>query len=276
MFVSLIFMQMMNSDKMISTCTSAPLLPSECPAQCFSVNKTYFGDCLEVMKIIPDKSVDLIFSDLPYGQTAPKWDEHIDIKSLWQQYNRILKNKGTILLFAAQPFTTKLIASNEKDFRYCWYWIKNQATNFFHAKRMPVRKIEEICVFKKGKYYPQITDGHIPTNSAKGCSNGKAYHGDKKRNYEGGKTTRYPNNVLDFKCVDNYSRVHSSQKPIELIEYMIKTYTDENDIVLDNCSGSGTSGLAAKNLNRNYIMIENDYNNYVLSCNRVGETPIEI
>ena len=135
--------------------------------------------------------------------TAPKWDEHIDMVELWNQYNRIIKKNGTIALFASQPFTTKIISSNEKDFRYCWYWLKNQGTNFFHAKRMPIRKIEEICIFKKGKYYPQITDGHAPTNSAKGCSNGKTYHGTNTRNYDGGQTTRFPTNILEFKCVDN-------------------------------------------------------------------------
>lgn len=156
------------------------------------LNKIIFGDCLDIMKNISDKSIDMICADLPYGVTASKWDEHIDMLELWKQYNRIIKDNGTIALFSSQPFTTKLIASNEKDFRYCWYWIKNQATNFFHAKRMPTRKVEEICVFKKGKYYPQITDGHIPTNSAKGCSNGRTYHGTNTRDYKGGKTTRYP------------------------------------------------------------------------------------
>ena len=229
------------------------------------------GDCLEKMKDIPDGSIDMILCDLPYGTTAPKWDENIDMKKLWEQYNRIIKNGGTIALFSAQPFTTKLIASNEKDFRYCWYWIKNQATNFFHAKQMPVRKVEEICIFKKGKYYPQITDGHIPTSSAKGCSNGKAYHGTNKRNYEGGKTTRYPNNVLNFKCVDNYSRLHSAEKPVELLEYLIKTYTDENDTVLDNCMGSNSTGLACQNTNRNFIGIELDPEYFKIAEKRINE-----
>jgi site-specific DNA-methyltransferase (adenine-specific) len=234
------------------------------------INEIYLGDCLELMpKHVEDKSIDMIFCDLPYGTTAPKWDKIIDFKKLWSEYNRVIKDNGTIVLFASQPFTTKLISSNEKDFRYVWYWVKNQATNFFHAKRMPTRKVEELVVFKKGKYNPQITDGHIPTNSAKGCSNGKAYHGTNTRDYEGGKTTRYPSHLLEFKCVDNYSRVHSSQKPIELIEYMIKTYTDEGDLVLDNCCGSGTTGLGAKNLNRNYIMMEQDPKYYEIACKRV-------
>jgi site-specific DNA-methyltransferase (adenine-specific) len=233
------------------------------------LNKVYLGDCLEVMNNIDDNSIDFICCDLPYGMTAPKWDEHIDMVELWKQWNRIIKKDGTIALFASQPFTTKLISSNEDDFRYCWYWIKNQATNFFHAKRMPTRKVEEICIFKKGKYNPQITDGHIPTNSAKGCSNGKAYFGTNKRDYKGGKTTRFPNNVLEFKCVDNYSRLHSSEKPVDLLEYLIKTYTYENEIVLDNCAGSGSIGVACQNTNRNFILIEKEKEYYNIIKNRL-------
>ena len=222
------------------------------------INKIYNEDCLVGMNKIKDHTIDLILCDLPYGFTAPKWDQHIDMVELWKQYNRIIKKNGTIALFASQPFTTKIISSNEKDFRYCWYWLKNQGTNFFHAKRMPIRKIEEICIFKKGKYYPQITDGHIPTNSAKGCSNGKAYHGTNTRDYEGGKTTRFPTNILEFKCVDNYSRLHSSEKPVDLLEYLIKTYTDENDLVLDNTMGSCSTGIACINTDRNFIGIEKE------------------
>jgi len=229
------------------------------------------GDCLEKMKDIPDKSIDMILCDLPYGMTAPKWDKFIDMKELWKAYNRIIKKTGTIALFASQPFTTKMISSNEKDFRYCWYWLKNQGTNFFHAKRMPIRKIEEICIFKKGRYYPQITEGHIPTNSAKGCSNGKAYHGTNTRNYEGGKSSRFPTNILEFKCVDNYSRLHSSEKPEALLEYLIKTYTKEEDMVLDNCMGSGTTGVACKHLNRNFIGIEKDPEYFKIAEKRINE-----
>jgi DNA modification methylase len=233
------------------------------------LNKIYFEDCLIGMQNIEDQSIDMVLCDLPYGQTAPKWDEIINIEELWKQYKRIRKKNGTIALFSAQPFTTKLISSNEKEFRYCWYWIKNQGTNFFHAKRMPIRKIEEICIFGNGNYYPQITEGHIPTNSAKGCSNGKAYHGVNTRDYEGGKTTRYPTNILDYKCVDNYSRLHSSEKPVELLEYLIKTYTTENQIILDNCIGSGSTAIASINTNRNYIGFENDPSYYPVAVERI-------
>ena len=228
------------------------------------------GDTIDKMKSLEDKSIDFILCDLPYGMTAPKWDEIVDMEELWNQYNRLIKIDGTIALFASQPFTTKLISSNEKDFRYCWYWIKNQGTNFFHAKRMPIRKVEEICIFKKGKYIPQITDGHEPTNSAKGCSNGKAYHGKNKRDYKGGKTTRYPTNILEFNCVNNYKRLHSSEKPTELLEYLIKTYTNENEIVLDNTMGSCSVGEACVNTNRSFIGIEKEEKYYEISINRIN------
>ena len=233
------------------------------------INKVILGDCLDIIPSIPDKSIDMILCDLPYIKIAPKWSKNINLRLLWKSYNRIIKNCGTITLFSSQPFTTKLISSNEEDFKYCWYWIKNQATNFFHAKRMPIRKVEEICIFRKGKYYPQITSGHIPTNSAKGCSNGETYYGVKKRNYVGKKTTRFPNNVLEFKSVDNYSRLHSQEKPIELLEYLIKIYTNENDIVLDNCCGSGSTLVAAKNLNRQYIGIEKEQKYYDICMTRL-------
>lgn len=224
----------------------------------FKKSKIIQGDCLEKMKLIPDNCIDFICCDLPYGMTAPQWDKILPIDKLWGEYDRVLAKNGTIALFASQPFTTKLINSNEKSYKYVWYWVKNQATNFFHAKRMPIRKVEEIVIFKNGKYYPQMTYGHKPTNSAKGCSNGKTYHGTNKRDYKGGKTTRYPTNLLEFKCVDNYSRIHSAQKPVELIEFLIKTYTDEKDLVLDNASGSGTLAEACINTNRDFIIIEKD------------------
>jgi site-specific DNA-methyltransferase (adenine-specific) len=221
------------------------------------------------MKNIPDESVDFILCDLPYQQTACKWDVKIEKTKLWEEYNRIIKKDGTIALFGSQPFTTELINSNLKDFKYCWYWIKNQGTNFFHAKKMPIRKVEEICIFKNGNYYPQITEGHLPTKSAKGCSNGKTYNGEKKRNYEGGKTTRFPTNILDFKCVDNYSRLHSSEKPIDLLKYFIKTYTIEGQVVLDNTMGSCSTGESCVDTNRNFIGIEDDEISFDIAVNRM-------
>jgi len=234
------------------------------------INEIWLGDCLELMKNIPDKSVDFICIDPPYGLTAPKWDSVVSFESLWGEFERVGKNNYLTAIFGCQPFTTKVIASNIKNFKYCWYWNKNQGTNFFHAKRMPIRKVEEISIFGGKKYNPQITDGHVPTNSAKGCSNGKAYHGTNIRDYDGGKTTRFPDNILGFKCVNNYERVHSSQKPVELLEYLIKTYTNENDLVLDCFAGSGTTLVAAKNLNRQFVGIEKEEEYYSICLKRLG------
>ncbi len=233
------------------------------------LNTLHLGDCLEVMKGIPDGSIDMILCDLPYGQTAPAWDKIIPIELLWSYYKRVSKPNCPIVLFASQPFTSLLINSNLSSYRYVWYWIKNQGTNFFHAKRMPIRKVEEIVVFNTKKYNPQFTFGHLPTRSAVGCSNGKTYHGTSRRNYQGGSTSRYPTNELRFDCVDNYSRLHSSEKPVALMEYFIKTYTNEGDLVLDNCMGSGTTCRAAKNLGRRYIGIEKDPEYYAIAKERV-------
>jgi len=233
--------------------------------------KLYSGCCLSEMDNIHKNSVDMILCDLPYGVTASSWDSIIDFNTIWYKYEKVVKEKAVIALFSSQPFTTKLIQSNIADFKYCWYWQKNQGTNFFHAKRMPIRKIEEICIFKGGRYFPQITDGHIPTNSAKGCSNGDTYFGKNIRNYEGNKTTRFPTNILDFKCVNNYSRLHSQQKPVDLLEYLIKTYTYEGDTVLDNCMGSGSTGVACLNTNRKFIGIEKDDKYFEIAKNRIEE-----
>lgn len=233
----------------------------------------WLGDCLEKLADVENSSVELILIDPPYGLTAPAWDKIVPFDKLWLEFNRVSKPDAVIAIFASQPFTTQVISSNLKQFKYCWYWVKNQATNFFHAKRMPTRKVEEICIFGGKTYFPQITEGHIPTSSAKGCSNGQAYHGTNKRDYEGGKTTRFPNNVLDFKCVDNYSREHSSQKPVELCEYLIKTYTKENDLVLDCFAGSGSTGVAAKNLNRQFILIEKEPAYYEVCLKRLLGNP---
>lgn len=234
-------------------------------------NQIYCGDCLSILPEIEEHSVDMILCDPPFNVTANKWDVPIPLDTLWARYNLIIKPGGAIVLFSSQPFTTALISSNLSGFKYCWYWCKNQGTNFFHAKRMPIRKVEEICVFNSSVYYPQITDGHAPTNSAKGCSNGKTYHGDNKRDYEGGSTTRMPTNILDFKCVDNYSRLHSSEKPVALLEYSIKTYTLEGETVLDSCAGSGSTGVAARNIGRNYILIEKEPQFYEVIQERLSQ-----
>lgn len=222
------------------------------------INKIILGDCIELMKDIPNNSIDFILIDPPYGLTASKWDIVIPFELLWTEFNRIGKVGYVAAVFGCQPFTTKVISSNVKNFKYCWYWNKNQGTNFLNVKRMPIRKVEEVSIFGGKTYHPQITSGHTPTNSAKGCSNGEVYHGSNKRNYQGGVTTRFPDNILSFKCVNNYYRQHPNQKPVNLLEYLIKTYTNENDLVLDCFAGSGSTLVAAKNVKRNFIGIEKE------------------
>lgn len=202
----------------------------------------YKGNCLEIMDNIPDKSVDLILCDLPYGTTDCKWDIIIPFDLLWKHYNRVIKDNGAIVLFSAQPFTTKLIHSNLKNFKYCWYWLKNNATGFCFAKFQPMRKIEDVCVFyKKMPTYnpqglieiknPKVRQKRLPKDSVYKSSTLMKPHVSKYKNY--------PKNILDFNHDNN--RVHPTQKPVKLLEYLIKTYTNEGETVLDNCMGSGST-----------------------------------
>lgn len=228
------------------------------------------GDCLELMQGLPDQSIDMVLSDLPYGTTACAWDAIVPFAPLWEQYRRLVVADGAIVLMASQPFTTALIASNMKMFRHHWVWEKNFSTNFYHAKRMPLRRTEDILVFsqKPCRYFPQKTEGHLPTQSARGKSGGVIYHGTNVRDYAGGDTTRYPINILRFDAVDPKLRVHPTQKPVALMEYLIRTYTNAGDTVLDNCMGSGTTGEACKNLGRQFVGIESDEAYYHIASAR--------
>ena len=231
------------------------------------------GDCLERMKEIPDGSVNLILTDPPYGTTACKWDSVIPFESTWSEFNRILVKDGVITLFGTEPFSTKLKFSNIKFFKYDWVWIKNLATNFLHAKRQPLRNTENIHVFYKssGRYFPVKSEGHIPTSSAKGSSNGVLYHGKNTRNYKGGDTTRYPKTTLEFNVVDPKKRLHPTQKPVDLLEYLIKTYTNEEDTVLDFTFGSCSTGVACLNTNRKFIGVEMYEKYFDIGVNRMKE-----
>lgn len=224
------------------------------------LNTIYNEDCLEGMKRIPDKSIDMILCDLPYGTTACKWDTIIPFEPLWEQYERIIKSSGTIALFNSEPFGSILRLSNLNDYKYDWVWEKNTGTNFFHAKRMPIRYSENIAIFQLGSayYYPIKTTGHVPTNSGIGRNTGNIYSGKSRVDYKGGDTTRFPKNIIKFNTVNNYARIHPTQKPVALCEYLIKTYTNEGETVLDNCMGSGTTAIACINTNRNYIGFELD------------------
>ena len=220
-------------------------------------NRIICGDCLEVMKDIPDNSIDMILCDLPYGTTACKWDTIIPFEPLWEQYKRIIKDNGAIVLTASQPFTSALVMSNPEWFRHHWVWIKEKGTGFQVAKYRPMMKTEDIIMFSKesAKYNPQMVLRDKPLKyrypTVQSRSNPLAHY-EKK---EVVATHKYPENTLTFKTERGY---HPTQKPVALFEYLIKTYTNEGDLVLDNCAGSGTTGVACKNLNRNYILIEKE------------------
>lgn len=228
------------------------------------------GDCLELMKDIPNKSIDLILCDLPYGTTQNKWDTVIPFDKLWAQYNRIIKDNGAILLFSQMPFGANLIMSNPKMFRYEWIWEKDNSTGFLNANKMPLKKHENILVFYKHlpTYNPQKTKGTPYT-----CKQG---HGSSSWNYneeQGGHTTinngdRYPIDIIEFQR--DKDGLHPTQKPVALLEYLIKTYTNEGDTVLDNCMGSGSTGMACKNTNREFIGMELDEKYFKVACERLG------
>jgi len=236
------------------------------------------GDCLEKMKDIPDGGVDLILCDLPYGTTACKWDTIIPFEPLWGQYQRIIKDNGVIVLTASQPFTSALVMSNISWFKYSWVWIKNKKTGFLNAKKQPLRQVEDVTVFyrKQPTYNPQKTHGHKPVNSfTKHTSDGQTVGKTKIGISGGGQTDRFPSNVLYVPVVNNDNsngdKFHPTQKPVALFEYLIKTYTNEGDTVLDNCMGSGTTGIACKNLNRNFVGIELDPEYFKIAEKRINE-----
>ena len=321
-------------------------------------NKIYQGDCLEVMKDIDDASIDMILCDLPYGTTACKWDNIIPFEILWEQYNRIVKNDGNIVLFANQPFTTKLIQSNIKNFKYNWIWLKNRGTGFQYAKTQPMRQTEDICVFKKDinntigdnivfselkqyfynekqksnlsntqfkkilgndmashyftkgiqwcfptkkdyiklqstgyfqtnyeeikekfeklkseinriNYYPQMIKLEQPVKykKASSCNTIGGTIKNKKEYYYADQ--KYPTNVLRFK--KEYKPIHPTQKPVKLLEYLIKTYTNKGELVLDNCIGSGSTAIACINTNRDYIGIELQQEYVDIANKRINE-----
>lgn len=230
------------------------------------------GDCLNIMNEIENKSIDMILADLPYGTTSCKWDSVIDLEKLWEHYNRIIKDNGVIVLFSAQPFTTSLINSNMKHYKYSWYWLKNNVTGFAFAKYQPMRRVEDINVFykKHGIYNPQGLKKveNMKKRKRKAPKRETIYKENTLQNEYTPQFTNYPKNVLQFnkevKCV------HPTQKPVELLEYLIKTYTNEEMIVLDNCMGSGSTGVACGNTGRRFIGIEKDNNYFKIAQRRIG------
>lgn len=236
------------------------------------------GDCLEIMPLIPDKSVQLILADLPYGTTQCKWDSIINLDLLWKQYKRILKGNGAIVLTASQPFTTKLISSNYEMFKYEWIWDKLKPTGMLNASHQPLRRHENILVFGIGKtiYNPQKIQNpkgvekrslyKYQRENEGGETVGEIKQGGVSKNYEADKLL--PITIQQF-SKDNKPQ-HPTQKPLELMKYLINTYTNENDMVLDNTMGSGTTCLASKELNRKFIGIEKEPKYYEIACQRCG------
>jgi DNA modification methylase len=232
----------------------------------------YNGDCLDVMKEIENNSIDLILTDLPYGTTACKWDTIIPLDQLWAQYNRIIKINGAIVLNAQQPFTTILASSNIENFRYEWIWEKPQGTNPLNAKIMPLKSHENILVFYKAKptYNPQMWFS-TPYSGFKNHDKkiGEVYGNIGSQHRDNPTGERYPKSVLRFKPEIG---LHPTQKPVEMMEYLIKTYTNEGETVLDSTMGSGTTGIAAINTNRNFIGIEKDENYFKIAKKRIEST----
>ena len=233
------------------------------------LNKIYNEDCLEGMKRIPDKSVDMILCDLPYGTTRNKWDSIIPLDLLWEQYNRIIKDNGAIVLTAQTPFDKVLGVSNLKYLRYEWIWQKDNASNFLNARRNPMKVHENILIFyrKMPKYQPQMREGYEPYQSARSTKRVDTYMNNYDTTYvsrSSGK--RFPISVLPF---NSERGLHPTQKPVALFEYLIKTYTIEGENVLDNCMGSGTTAIACINTNRNFIGFELDKNYFDIANERI-------
>ena len=233
------------------------------------------GDCLEVMKYIPDASIDMILCDLPYGTTACKWDTIISFDKLWEQYKRIIKDNGAIVLTASQPFTSALVMSNPKMFKYEWIWHKNMGGNFMAATKQPMKQHESVLIFyKKFGTYNFIKENRMQSGLDRvrssavkgGGAKDESVYGKRDKTIKKYDDKRFPQSVQFF----NVERgLHPTQKPLELIKYLIKTYTNENDLILDNCMGSGTTCLAAKELNRKFIGIEKEQKYYDIAMSRV-------
>ena len=223
------------------------------------INKVIEGDCLEVMKDIPEQSIDMILCDLPFGITQNKWDTVIDFQRLWQHYERIIKPNGVIVLNSQGIFTARLILSNEKLFKYKLSWIKSKSTNFLNAKKQPLRKHEDICVFYKNQpvYHPQMRQGEPYSRGLRKPKLTGSYGDFKPSFVESRDGKRYPNDVVYFKTAEHDGRiVHPTQKPVSLGRYLIRTYTNPGAIILDNACGSGTYLVAAALEDRRFIGIE--------------------
>ena len=233
------------------------------------------GDCLERMKEIPDGSVDMVLCDPPYNTTQCKWDSLVDLDLMWKELKRVVKPEGAIVMTAAQPFTSKLICSNLKDFKYSWYWNKVLPRGHLNAKKQPLRVIEEVVVFYKKQcmYNPIKTQGHkrkVAHTKYDKAGDGSQVYGKESRDTKYDSTERYPNGLIEFSTANQHGKVHPTQKPVALMEYLIKTYTNESETVLDFTMGSGSTGVACKNTNRKFIGIELDEEYFKIAQERIS------
>ena len=242
------------------------------------LNKIYNGDCLDVMQNIDSKSVDLILCDLPYNTTPCKWDCMIPFEPLWNAYKCIIKPEGAIVLFAQQPFTTKLISSNMEMYKYNWIWQKEQGTNFLNSHYQPMKVTEDICVFGFGAtspsaslhmtYNPQKKEGYEPYERTRDeRTQTSVVRSNIKRCTTNSDGTRFPTNVLYYKHDRN--KTHPTQKPVDLLRYLIRTYTNEGGVILDSCAGSGSTCIAAIREKRNWIAIELNEEYFKLASERI-------
>lgn len=248
--------------------------------------KLYKGNCLEVMKTIQDKSIDAIITDPPYGTTQCKWDSVIPFEPMWEQLNRIIKPNGAIVLFGSEPFSSALRMSNIKNYKYDWIWDKVNGSNFANAKRQPLRQNENISVFYKKQciYNPIMVERDEKnirhTKRKNGVGNDEIYGLSKNVDFDGSRKYGYPKNIITYnkrsKELHPSKIVHPTQKPVELMEYLIKTYTNENETVLDFTMGSGSTGVACVNTNRNFIGIELDDNYFNIAKQRIKEAEYKL
>ena len=233
-------------------------------------NKIYLGDCLEVMKDMPDCSVDAIITDPPYGTTACKWDSVIPFEPMWEQLKRIIKPKGAIVLFGSEPFSSALRMSNIKQYKYDWVWDKPKGSGFLNAKKRPLRHYETISIFSYGTpiYYPQGLIEGIFNNSRPALEKEPTLYGRQKQHKES-KFTNYPKDII--RHPKPHKPTHPTQKPVALLEYLIRTYTNEGETILDFTIGSGTTAVAAINTGRNFIGIEKDQSSFDIANKRIKD-----
>jgi len=226
------------------------------------------GDCLEKMAQIPDGSVDMVLADPPYGTTQCKWDSVIPFEPMWGQLKRVTKKNGAIVMTASQPFTSALVMSNPKMFKYCWVWDKGQGTGHLNAKKQPLKNCEDIVVFYESQcaYNPQMRIGFKPYACKQGKTKSQNY-GKQTGAYTVSNGERYPLHRIEF--IRDKSKIHPTQKPVALMDYLIKTYTNEGETILDFTMGSGTTGVACKNLNRDFIGIELDPDYFEIAKQRI-------